>query len=133
MAQTRLASQIAPVIQILAWSLPLNAISNMNVALWRRDLAYKRVALVTTASQLGGSLIAVILAIKGLGIWSLVARQLVEAIIMSLLCISAAPWRLLSQSGWSHYKAMMWVAATVGGINLMTLGRTCVDELLIGF
>jgi PST family polysaccharide transporter len=133
LSTTRVESQIANVIQILGWSLPLNAISNISVALWRRDLAYKRVAFVTTSSQLVGSLIAVVLAIKGMGVKSLVARQLAEALMMAFLCISAAPWRLLRQSSWHRYREIMQVAAPVGGINLMLLARTRIDELLIGF
>ncbi|WP_334270459.1 lipopolysaccharide biosynthesis protein [Edaphobacter sp. HDX4] len=133
LSKTRVESQVVNVVQILAWSLPLNAISNISVALWRRDLAYKRVAFVTTSSQLVGSLIAVVLAIKGMGVKSLIARQLAEALMMAVLCISAAPWRLLRQSSWRRYREIMRVAAPVGGINLMLLARTRVDELLIGF
>src|ERR1700677_1204642 len=70
---------LVPLLRLLAWSLPLNALSGVPVALWRRDLNFQRIAVVTTSSQMLASIAAIALATRGFGIWSLAVRLMGEA------------------------------------------------------
>jgi O-antigen/teichoic acid export membrane protein len=127
---------LVPLLRLLAWSLPLNALSGVPVALWRRNLNFQRIAVVITSSQMLASLAAIALAARGFGIWSLAMRMMGEAILMVLLTCWAAPWKLLFcvsyRSSWSGYLDMSRIAFPIAGVNLMALGRNRIDELLIG-
>ena len=90
-----LAPQLVPLLRVLSLVLPLNALSGVTIALWRRNLRFRRMAAVTTGSQLLASLASVVLAARGFGIWSLAARMLLEAVLMVLLTVPAAPWSTL--------------------------------------
>jgi O-antigen/teichoic acid export membrane protein len=127
---------LVPLLRLLAWSLPLNALSGVTVALWRRDLNFQRVAVVTTSSQMLASIAAIALAARGFGIWSLAMRMMGEAFLMALLTCRTAPWKLLFRAScrsiWSGYRDMSRIAFPIAGVNLMALGRSRIDELLIG-
>jgi O-antigen/teichoic acid export membrane protein len=129
-------SAVVPLLRVLAWCLPLYALAAIPNSLWRRNLAFKRIAVVATASQMLASIVAIALAVKGFGIWSLVARMLGEARIQVLLTSWAIPWKLLFRASYrgyvSGYRDMWRVAYPSAAINLMALGRNRFDELLIG-
>jgi len=127
---------VVPLLRVLAWCLPLYALSNIAVALWRRSLAFKRIAVIVTASQMLASIAAIALAVKGFGIWSLAARMLGEAVLMVVFTGWAIPWRLLFRASYrgygSGYRDMSRIAYPSAAVNLMALGRSRLDELLIG-
>jgi O-antigen/teichoic acid export membrane protein len=127
---------LVPLLRALAWCLPLYALSGIPVALWRRELAFKRIALFTTAAQMLASIVAIALAVQGFGIWSLAARMLGEAVLMVVLTGWAIPWKLLFRESYrsygSGYRDMARIAYPSAAVNLMALGRNRLDELLIG-
>jgi O-antigen/teichoic acid export membrane protein len=123
---------IVPLLRILVWSIPLNALSALPIALWRRDLQFRRIALITTSSQILASALALVLALRGAGIWCLVVRQMSEAILMVLFTVRMIPWRLIPRATWSGYREIVRIAAPIAGVNLMALGRNRLDELVIG-
>lgn len=129
-------SDVVPLLRALAWCLPLYALSGIPISLWRRNLAFKRIAVVTTGSQMFASIVAIELAVKGFGIWSLAARMLGEAVIMALFTGWAVPWRLLFRTSYrgygSGYLDMSRISFPSAAVNLMALGRSRLDELLIG-
>jgi len=128
MAQPRMV----PLLRALAVCLPLNAVSGMPIALWRRHLKFSEVALVTTASQLIASVAAIVLAVKGFDLWCLAARQIGEAILMLVFTMLATPWRTLARSSWQAYREMIHFAGPIAAVNLLALGRNRLDELIVG-
>lgn len=123
---------IAPLLCFLSASLPLNALSSVPRAIWRRDLRFRRLATVVTTSQIIASLAAVVCALRGFGIWSLVVRQLGEAVIAVIFTLLWIPWRSLLRATWKAYLDMLRFASPIAGSNLMALWRSRLDEVLIG-
>jgi teichuronic acid exporter len=124
--------QLSSLLLILSLQFPLNAVSGTAMALWRRDLRFRRMAVVTTVSQLVASVISIAIALYGFGVWSLAARVLVEAVVMLLFTLHAAPWSSLREASWSAYREMIRFGMPVAGGNLLSLGRARLDELVIG-
>ena len=123
---------LGPLLQLLSLVLPLNALSGTVMAVWRRDLRFRRMAAVTTASHLLASLVSVVLAVRSFGIWSLAARMLLEAVLMVLFTLHAAPWSALRHASLQAYRDMLRFGLPIAGSNLLALGRNRLDELLIG-
>jgi Membrane protein involved in the export of O-antigen and teichoic acid len=72
-------------IPILRWLSPiffLSALSSVQQAILRRELAFKSLTIRSLAANLFSSPVAVIMALKGYGVWSLVAKLV--AVIMAL-------------------------------------------------
>ncbi len=77
----------------LAFTLPISAAAKIPEALLRRQMDYKGLAIRSLVAISVSSAIAIILAIIGYGIWSLVFKQLTEVIIDSFYCFKLSKWR----------------------------------------
>jgi O-antigen/teichoic acid export membrane protein len=81
------------VLVILAVTLPLSAAARIPEALLRRQMDYKSLAVRSLLAISVSSTVAILLAIKGYGIWSLVFKQLLEVVIDVFFCFKLSQWR----------------------------------------
>jgi len=95
------SAELAP---ILAWMSVLITIDGLWVVpegLLRRDLRFKQLALSQVPGELAGGLIAIPLAIMGLGVWSLVIGTLAGKLLRAaLLWYYCRPWIWLRPHRW---------------------------------
>ena len=77
--------QLVPVIRWLSPIFFLSAMSSVQQAILRRALAFKALTVRSLAANLISSVIAVIMAFKGYGVWSLVAKLLVAAVVNAVM------------------------------------------------
>ncbi|WP_201864218.1 lipopolysaccharide biosynthesis protein [Microvirga soli] len=127
----------APVIEhVLRWIAllgPLQAMISIQGALFRRDLNMEVLARRTLAGRTLGALIGIGMAIIGWGIWSLVAVQLVQAVVSIIVVWIASSWRprLIFDRGCcrelTHFGGQFISAS------LATSLSSRVDGLLVGF
>ena len=125
--------ELAHVLRVLAWTVPLTTLSCVQTALLIRNLAFKTQALRRLVAVLGGGIVGVWLALLDYGVWSLVARLLVEAAIDCAIAWGYTDFRpgtSLSRSearGFASFGSRIVGSYAVGFLNRRT------DELLIGF
>ncbi|MDP2537247.1 MOP flippase family protein [Alteromonas stellipolaris] len=79
---------------VLAPIFLLNSICSVPNALMARELQHKKIALIEMGSLLLGTIVAVILAFSGLGIWSLVAQQFIRSIVKAFLLTLLSKFKL---------------------------------------
>jgi O-antigen/teichoic acid export membrane protein len=87
------APVLRPVIVLMASSLVLNSLRSVPIAVIRKNLAYRALVVPDVASNLSGSVLAIGLAFAGAGVWSLVAKTLVQGVISLLLLQAVLPYR----------------------------------------
>jgi O-antigen/teichoic acid export membrane protein len=73
------------ILALAALTVPLQGVSATLVAEQRRQLQFRPLALRSLAGRLLGALIGIVAATVGAGVWSLVAQQLVTALVGSLV------------------------------------------------
>jgi PST family polysaccharide transporter len=100
------AAQIAgmallePVLRWLSVVLIATAAASVPIALYTRKLTYSRLAKRTFLASSGSAIVAIVMALLGFGIWSLVAMQLWTAVLSTLVMWIKLEWRpKLSFSG----------------------------------
>jgi O-antigen/teichoic acid export membrane protein len=78
-------------IAALALSLPLHAVAVVPMALLQKNMQFRRLGGVNAVGNIMSAVVAVAMAVAGLGVWALVARQLVLfgtiAILSTVLCL----------------------------------------------
>lgn len=83
----------AAAVGVLALCLPLHAVAVVPTALLQRTMQFRRLASLTAAGNVASALVAVAMALAGLGVWALVARLsvffAVIAVVATVLCLSA--------------------------------------------
>lgn len=122
-----------PIFILSAITIPLTAIIRVPEALMRKTLRFKALAYrgLTTSGVAG--VVAMVMAYRGFGVWALVVKQILEALIDALLIFIAARWnpgrphvnRELLQAPYAYGKHIL------GGRLLDTL-YVRIDVFLIG-
>jgi PST family polysaccharide transporter len=125
--------QVEPVLKVLAWTFPLSGISTVAESLMFRELRFRWIANLGLATHaLGYGLVAVILALAGLGVWALVAAAMVQTTARSaiLLYVRRPPlawwpeWRALKEM--LHFGTGFTVAKVANHLALQG------DNLVVG-
>ncbi|NNE72103.1 MAG: oligosaccharide flippase family protein [Acidimicrobiales bacterium] len=84
---------LTDVLRALAALVPIGALGVLPEAIQRRRMEFRPLAIRTTTGVVLGSVVAVILAYSGAGVWSLVAQQLVTESVALVLLWVITDWR----------------------------------------
>lgn len=84
--------RLTPIIRALALQLPLMMFAVMPHALLAKALEFKQQSLVEMISALGGSVLVLVLALAGHGVWALVAGSLAAQLIRTIGINLVAPY-----------------------------------------
>lgn len=125
--------ELAGVLRALALSLPLAAACSVQVALFVRVLDFRPQALRRLIAVLGGGLVGIVMAFAGFGIWSLVARLLVETVLDCVVVWRISDFRPSLRVSRPEARALMAFGSRVVGSNLLGYLDRRADDLLIGY
>lgn len=81
-------------VRALAFNLYLTSWRSISVLQLERKLSYRRLAAVEVVESLSYQTVAVVLALWGYGVWSLIVAVLVRGGLGTLLAYRIAPWRI---------------------------------------
>lgn len=72
----------------------INSLNVIQQSIIRKELQFKRRAILTVISSVTSGVIGIVCAYSGLGVWSLVIQQISSKTILCILLYSTSPWRL---------------------------------------
>jgi PST family polysaccharide transporter len=124
--------RLAPVIAVLALSIPISSLNLVQRALMTRELAFRSLALRTLVSIGVGATIGVTAAFLGFGVWSLVAQQITAPIAGVLVLWGVSDWRPRAAFSYRHFKDLFGFGANVVGFRLLNYFTRTSDQLFIG-
>jgi O-antigen/teichoic acid export membrane protein len=126
--------ELRPVISVLSLGFVINSLALTQIALAHKEFRFRDLAIRDiTATLIGGS-IAVALAYKGYGVWSLVAQSLVSTTIGSLLIWTSSPWRPhFREVSWRYITELWGYSSQILLFNLFKFFSQNTDKLLIGY
>ena len=84
---------LVEVLPALALTLPLNAIGSVQMAMFRRELRFRAVAVRSLAGRSVGAAVGLAMAFGGFGVWSLVGQQLAGVATTAAGLALASAWR----------------------------------------
>jgi len=79
--------RVAQVLFVLAFSLPLHCTSMLTLSAMRRRLAFRPLSLIALCAAVVGAVVAVLAALEGAGVWSLVLGHYVEVALPGALAL----------------------------------------------
>jgi PST family polysaccharide transporter len=124
-------------IHLLIWALTplpiLTLLSVAPVAMLRRSLQYKRLAIRSIVGLAAGGVAGIALAIGGAGVWALVAQAVVQRSVETAVVWISSPVRF--GFGWSrmHFLEMNHVALNVFAARVMTFASGQLPRLVLGY
>jgi PST family polysaccharide transporter len=98
----------------------------------RRDLNFRPLATAALVARLASAAIAVIMAVLGYGVWSLVAQQVALMAIKAAILWAALPWRPQLRLSLPHLRVLLSFGGLSLGSRVVWIGSIRFFMLLVG-
>jgi O-antigen/teichoic acid export membrane protein len=99
--------QLAAVISVLSFSIVLQALSIVHVAILQREMNFRSLSIRSNISMVFSGIFGVWMAFYGFGVWSLVGQQIVRDIIALVLLWRMSSWRPNLRFSWRHLTQLL--------------------------
>lgn len=123
---------VTSIAQVMSITFLLNALTAQFRAEVSTKLRFRWLAGVDVAAAAGALLVAVFIALAGLGYWALVAQQLSIAAISLIGLVIAAGWLPGVPRRGAHMRALFTYGANTLGVQIFSYITSNVDSILIG-
>jgi len=124
--------KLSKISQVLALSFFITSFAIVPKAMLRKKLAFKQIALVEIVSIISSGCFAILLAISGFGVWSLVFQSLCHNLISTGLVWYVAHWHVRLIFKIKPIKELMNFSVNLLGFNTINFWARNADNLLIG-
>lgn len=123
---------IIPVIRILAISLFPGALNSIQIAISSRKLEFKKIFMSSLIATVVAGIISIILAIFNFGVWAIVAWQLINIFISSILMLFFVKWKPRFLFSWVKFKNLIPFGSRILISNFLVTLFQNIRSLLIG-
>jgi O-antigen/teichoic acid export membrane protein len=124
---------LAPVIRWLSPIFVLSAMSSVQQAILRREFAFKSLTVRSLTANVSSSIVAVIMAFNGFGVWSLVAKLLVLGVVNMVMLWRVSDWRPGFRFSVKRFRELFLFGAHILGGNFVDFLSVHSDDFLIGY
>ncbi len=125
--------ELEALMRVLCVIFVLTPVWTIQQALFRRNLQFKPLAVQSISASMIGNLVAVIMALNGYGVWSLVGREIVRVLVASMLLWRRSDWRPRLQFSIDKFIELWQYSAHVIWGNIILFCSLKADSLIIGF
>jgi PST family polysaccharide transporter len=125
--------KLAPIIQVLSILFAIASLRGVQQALLEQQFAYKAIAARSLIGTFIGGAIAIIFALRGFGVWSLVVQQLVAEFVGVAVLWRASEWRPQWQFSRQHFRHLFGFSINILALNFLGFINNRSDDLLIGY
>jgi PST family polysaccharide transporter len=125
--------ELTPIIRWLSLGFLLSAFNSVQQAIFRRNLAFKPLAIRSLVASFFGGIVGVTMAFLGCGVWSLVGQQLTNNIAGILVLWWASDWKPGFKVSKKHFHELFHFGINILGFNLLNFFNRRSDDFLIGY
>ncbi len=124
---------LAPIIAVLSINFVVTALSSVQLALLRRDMRFRSLALRRLVALAVGGTIGVVAALfLNFGAWALVAQQVSYGIVSVLMLWTVSPWRPSFRWSRSDFRELFSFGINIVGSDVLNFMSRNTDNLLVG-
>jgi PST family polysaccharide transporter len=132
MAQALHQPRLAPIIQALSLTFVLAALNSIQMALLRREMRFRSLAIRKLSAVAGGGAVGIVMALGNYGAWALVGQAITNAAISVVMLWTVSPWRPGLQVSRSDFRSLFSFGINVVAGDILNFLSRNVDNLLIG-
>ena len=127
------APEVQPVVAVLSLGFVLTSLSQTQQALAYRELRLRDIAVRDVLASAVGGASAIILAIRGFGVWSLVVQSIASSATASLLLWRMSPWRpRIREASLQSIRELWGYSSSILLFNLVKFVSQNTDRVLVG-
>lgn len=124
--------EVTPVLRVLALTIIISSLSRVPYTLLFKDLDFRKKVVPEFVGSLVGNVGAVLLALAGWNIWALVAGELINSSVTTVVMFIVSPWRPRLQFEVKLFKELFGYGKYVATSQVLIFGVTNVDDLFVG-
>lgn len=121
---------LAPAVAV---TLIVSGLSVQHIALLRRQMRFRSLALIQTGSEVVGMLAAIAAAIEGAGVWSLMVQRAAWAVSLAIGAWGASGWIPGRMGGWRDVRSLVTFGGNATGAMVLGDISSNIQKLLIGW
>lgn len=123
---------LVPVIRVLGITVIVSGVKNVQQAYVSRNMLFKRFFFATLAGTIGAAVIGIIFAYLGFGIWALVAQQVFNVAVDTIMLWVTVKWRPKALFSFSRLKALLSFGWKLLVSHLIEVIYNDIRQLIIG-
>lgn len=123
---------LSPLLRAQGLVLILNAFCIIQTAILRKKLDFKKLSICNLIGNIVGSVLGILTALKGFGVWSLVIRTLAVGLVTSLLLWIIGKWKPLLVFSRQSFKGLFGFGGFMLLSSLLSTFANNVQTLIIG-
>ncbi len=124
---------VIPLVRVMGLSFLLNGFSLTALALIRRELKFKALAIAEVISfSIGYIIVGIGSALIGFGVWSLVFASLVQSALIAIMVFIIIKHELSLSFSWDNYKPLISFGSKISIISFLEFIGSTLDTILIG-
>jgi O-antigen/teichoic acid export membrane protein len=123
---------LAPIIAVLSLTFLETSFSSVQMALLRRDMRFKSLAVRRLAAVVAGGVVGVTGAFLGWGAWALVGNEITYGIVSVFMLWTVSPWRPGFEWSRQDFRQLFGFGANVVGSDVLNFVSRNSDNLLVG-
>ncbi|PWE32937.1 hypothetical protein DDZ14_07550 [Maritimibacter sp. 55A14] len=124
--------QVGPLILALSPTVPMIALTAVPVAILRREMQFRVLALRAIAGVVAGGVVGIGMAWAGFGVWSLAGQRLAQVGVNIVMAWAAVTWRPSLTCSRRHMREVMGFASQVVGLRAAELTAIQMPAVIIG-
>ena len=124
--------RLLPLTIIFAPAFLLGSLVGIQAAVLRRKMAFRKFSVIDNLTFFGSNLIAVAMALSGLGVWSFVGLTIGSASIRSVLLWTTSDWRPTGPPDRQSVRELWGFSSNLTAFNALAYLEGNTDNLLIG-
>ncbi|MBE9076323.1 MOP flippase family protein [Romeria aff. gracilis LEGE 07310] len=124
---------LAPIIRWMSISFFFGGMSSVQSAILKRNMLFKAFATRSIIATVACGIAGVCAAVLGLGVWSLVVKELVFGSSGAILLWSISDWRPRLRFSASHFRELFSFGINIIGFNFLNFFNRRSDDMLIGY
>lgn len=124
--------ELTPVIRVLSLTIVISGLKNVQQAYVSRTMQFKRFFFATLGGTLGAAAVGIFMAYMGFGVWALVAQQLFNTTIDTLVLWITVRWRPRKMFSFTRLKSLFSYGWKLLISALLDTGYNNLRQLMIG-
>jgi PST family polysaccharide transporter len=124
--------ELAPIIAVLSINFVVISLSSVQLALLRRDMRFKSLAMRRLVAVAAGGVLGVAAAFAGFGPWALVVQQVSYGIVSVAMLWTVSPWRPAFEWSRSDFRELFSFGINIVGSDVLNFLSRNIDDLLVG-
>lgn len=125
-------NQFTILVRVLGLTLIISGVKNVLQAYVAKNMIFKKFFFATLFGTVVSAVVGICLAYKGLGVWALIAQQLINLFIDTVVLWIIVPWKPVFQFSFERLKKLFSFGWKILLVDLLTVGTLKLRQLVIG-